>query len=174
MKYDVIVEVNKADRIVEVEKFNPYHDSKGRFASANSAASFTYSPGKSKAHDNAIAREKERQAAAPSGTKEAVANAKTKPGEFDVNVRGKTSRRQSGEIDEAHGIAYHDAYADEGGGGWRATDLASGMGLSSHYDTLKECQAAMAQKWDSLKDIRAKDSYKEAVEQFNAIKLNAK
>lgn len=67
MAYDVIVEVNKADRIVEVEKFNPYHDSKGRFTSANSAASFTYAPGKSKAHDNAIAREKERQAAVGRG-----------------------------------------------------------------------------------------------------------
>ena len=49
---------NRYDVIVEVEKFNPYHDSKGRFASAGSAASFTYSPGKSKAHDKAIDREK--------------------------------------------------------------------------------------------------------------------
>lgn len=58
------------DRIVEVNKFNPYHDVKGRFATANSATSFTYAPGKSKAHDNAIAREKERQAAAAnSGTR---------------------------------------------------------------------------------------------------------
>ena len=45
----------------EILKFNPYHDSKGRFTTSNGAASFTYSPGKSKAHDNAIAREKERQ-----------------------------------------------------------------------------------------------------------------
>lgn len=48
----------------EIIKFNPYHDKLGRFSSANGYASFTYSPGKSKAHDNAIAREKERQAAA--------------------------------------------------------------------------------------------------------------
>lgn len=47
-----------------VEKFNPYHDSKGRFATARGAASFTYSPGKSKAHDMAIAREKARTAEA--------------------------------------------------------------------------------------------------------------
>ena len=47
----------------EILKFNPYHDAKGRFASADSATSFTYAPGKSKAHDNAIAREKERHAA---------------------------------------------------------------------------------------------------------------
>lgn len=46
-----------------LEKFNPYHDSKGRFSSANGAASFTYAPGKSKAHDLAISREKERYAA---------------------------------------------------------------------------------------------------------------
>lgn len=46
---------------LEILKFNPYHDSRGRFASANGYASFTYSPGKSKAHDMAIAREKERQ-----------------------------------------------------------------------------------------------------------------
>ena len=47
-----------------VEKFNPYHDSKGRFTSGigGNYASFTYAPGKSKAHDNAIARERERAA----------------------------------------------------------------------------------------------------------------
>ena len=48
----------------EIMKFNPYHDNLGRFASSNGYASFTYAPGKSKAHDLAIAREKERQAAA--------------------------------------------------------------------------------------------------------------
>lgn len=46
------------DYIVEVEKFNPYHGKDGRFTSANSAASFTYRPGKGKAHDKAIADEK--------------------------------------------------------------------------------------------------------------------
>lgn len=61
MRYDVITEVNKTDCIVEVEKFNPYHDAKGRFSTADGYASFTYAPGKSKAHDNAIAREKDRQ-----------------------------------------------------------------------------------------------------------------
>lgn len=48
----------------EIAKFNPYHDSRGRFTSAGAAASFTYRPGASKAHDLAIAREKERTAAA--------------------------------------------------------------------------------------------------------------
>lgn len=48
----------------EVLKFNPYHDAKGRFTSGSGGnyASFTYAPGKSKAHDNAIARERERAA----------------------------------------------------------------------------------------------------------------
>lgn len=44
----------------DVLKFNPYHDSKGRFASANSATSFTWRPGASKMHDKAIAGEKDR------------------------------------------------------------------------------------------------------------------
>lgn len=47
----------------EVLKFNPYHDRLGRFTSGGSATSFTYRPGASKAHDNAIAREKKRTAA---------------------------------------------------------------------------------------------------------------
>lgn len=70
-KYDHIEEVSVAktfDEIVEVKKFNPYHDAKGRFSSANGAASFTYSPGKSKAHDMAIAREQTRSATAASST----------------------------------------------------------------------------------------------------------
>ena len=48
------------EEILEVKKFNPYHGTDGRFSSASNYASFTYSPGKSKAHDMAIAREKER------------------------------------------------------------------------------------------------------------------
>lgn len=46
-----------------VEKFNPYHDSRGRFTTAGSAASFTYKPGQGAMYDKAIAREKERTAA---------------------------------------------------------------------------------------------------------------
>lgn len=55
-----------------VKKFNPYHDAKGRFAAANNATLFTYAPGKSKAHDNAIAREKERQASGGSAYEKAL------------------------------------------------------------------------------------------------------
>ena len=54
------VPVEKAVEIIEIEKFNPYHDSRGRFASAG-GGKFYATPGKSKAHDLAIAREKERQ-----------------------------------------------------------------------------------------------------------------
>lgn len=53
---------NRFDEIVEVEKFNPYHDSKGRFSNANSAASFTHrtrDPSKQHWADAAIAREKD-------------------------------------------------------------------------------------------------------------------
>lgn len=48
-----------AKTFAEIAKFNPYHDNQGRFASANGAASFTYAPGKSTAHDKAIQRGKE-------------------------------------------------------------------------------------------------------------------
>lgn len=50
-------------QIVEVEKFNPYHDSRGRFATANGYASFTIrtkDPSKQHMADMAVAREKER------------------------------------------------------------------------------------------------------------------
>ena len=58
---------NRYDQIVEVEKFNPYHDAKGRFATANGYASFTFQtkdPSKQHMANAAIAREKERAAAA--------------------------------------------------------------------------------------------------------------
>lgn len=82
---------DRFDEIHEIEKFNPYHDRLGRFSTANGAASFTYKPGASTAHDRAIAREKERHAAAeaakpkftftPAKTKkEAVAYATTELG----------------------------------------------------------------------------------------------
>ena len=68
--YDAVIDnqVGKSAPVAktfsEVLKFNPYHDARGRFASADSAATFTYKPGASAAHDRAIAREKERHGAA--------------------------------------------------------------------------------------------------------------
>ena len=63
-RYDTITEVGaqRFDLIEEVTKFNPYHDAKGRFASANSYTSFTYKPGQGAMYDRAIQREKERAA----------------------------------------------------------------------------------------------------------------
>lgn len=55
--------VRIAKTFYEILKFNPYHDRLGRFSNSSSYTSFTYAPGKSKAHDMAIAREKERAAA---------------------------------------------------------------------------------------------------------------
>lgn len=55
--------MNKYDKIVELEKFNPYHDARGRFASANSYASFTTQtrdPSKQHMADMAVAREKQK------------------------------------------------------------------------------------------------------------------
>lgn len=68
-KYEQIREVSESRFDEIVEKFNPYHDAKGRFSSASGATSFTYKPGQGKMYDNAIARERERQAAAGGGAK---------------------------------------------------------------------------------------------------------
>lgn len=73
----------------DVLKFNPYHDSRGRFASANSATSFTYSPGKSKAHDNAIQRARD-SGTASKGFKGTLYHGSpaTDIEEFDMNRAG--------------------------------------------------------------------------------------
>lgn len=59
----------KARTFTDILKFNPYHDERGRFASANSYASFTYKPGKSRAHDLAIQRHQQRVAEKPKKAK---------------------------------------------------------------------------------------------------------
>lgn len=62
---ELITSDSQFDVIEEVEKFNPYHDSQGRFSSANSYAHFTINtrdPSKQYLADAAIAREKERDA----------------------------------------------------------------------------------------------------------------
>ena len=76
-RYETIKEVEKADRydhLEEVEKFNPYHDSLGRFSSAQGYASFTTAtrdPSKQHWADMAIARMKQQaaQQAPPKPTK---------------------------------------------------------------------------------------------------------
>lgn len=64
-----------AKTFADILKFNPYHDSRGRFASANSATLFTIrtqDPSKQHLADGGIRREKERDAAeaAAAGTNE--------------------------------------------------------------------------------------------------------
>ena len=81
---------NRFDIIEEITKFNPYHGADGRFASADGAASFTYAPGRSKAHDMAIAREKDRQMTAAAGAvaKDLVAKAKEKEPALTKTLQG--------------------------------------------------------------------------------------
>lgn len=86
---------NRFDRIVEVDvgKFNPYHDSRGRFASANSAASFTYrtkDPGKQHMADAAVARERERTK--PKSTLTAAASSKCE------EIEAKSVKRKTEQI----------------------------------------------------------------------------
>ena len=74
---EAVMDVDKSDpnryvEIVEVEKFNPYHDSLGRFSSSNGYASFTTrtkDPSKQHMADAAVSREKERAAASSGADK---------------------------------------------------------------------------------------------------------
>lgn len=62
---------NRFDEIEEIGKFNPYHDSKGRFATSSGYASFTIrtkDPSKQHMADMAIAREKDRASGGGSST----------------------------------------------------------------------------------------------------------
>ena len=73
-------DTDRFDEIEEIEKFNPYHDSKGRFSNADGYASFTVQtkdPKKQHMADAAIAREKERAGAA--ANKPEAKPAETKP-----------------------------------------------------------------------------------------------
>lgn len=73
-RFDHIEEVAKNngnadrfDQLVEIGKFNPYHDAKGRFSTSSGYASFTFrtkDPSKQHMADMAVAREKERSGAA--------------------------------------------------------------------------------------------------------------
>lgn len=56
--------ISKSASFNEILKFNPYHGRDGRFTGPGAATSFTYAPGKSRAHDMAIEREKKRTAEA--------------------------------------------------------------------------------------------------------------
>lgn len=83
MRYELIKEaVSRTDKIVEVEKFNPYHGADGRFSSSSGYASFTIrtkDPKKQHMADMAIAREKERAGAAfsnPTNDPETIAGVK--------------------------------------------------------------------------------------------------
>lgn len=87
-----------------VEKFNPYHDKRGRFTTSSGYASFTYSPGKSKAHDLAIQREKERTAG--SGKKQLTVNqVETTAGVIDMP---KLTGDRASEAEEARKKAIKD------------------------------------------------------------------
>lgn len=159
--------------LVEVEKFNPYHDSRGRFTTPDGATQFTYAPGKSKAHDMAIARAKEQHkeseknsAAAIAAQKESVATAKTKKGEFDIylNINGKKIRRTvSGRIDAENGIGY----TKNASGWWNATDIKSGLALTTGAKTLKGTQQASSDAWEKIAQVKNSSRYADMVNGFN-------
>lgn len=163
--------------LVEVEKFNPYHDSRGRFTTPDGATQFTYAPGKSKAHDMAIARAKERHKEAEAKSKEAIAaqkesiaTAKTKKGEFDIYLnnigKGQKGRHTvSGRIDAENGIGYH----KEGSGRhtmWKTTDIATGLAFGPMSNTLKGAQQTAAGLWERVMQVKSGKRYAETVNEF--------
>lgn len=103
---DAVKAVGKSDpghivEIVEVEKFNPYHDARGRFASANGYASFTTrtrDPSKQHMADAAVAREKDRTKASagadkPKETPKQEEKPKEQPKEQPKNTISATSTK---------------------------------------------------------------------------------
>lgn len=161
-RYETIVE---CDCLVEVNKFNPYHDARGRFSTADAATSFTYAPGKSKAHDMAIARAKEQHKTSVAAQKESIATAKTKKGEFDIymNVNGKKFRRTvNGRIDSENGIGY----AKNNSGYWNATDIKSGLAITTGTKTLKGMQQAAADIWEKIVQVKNSNRYSAIVDDF--------
>ena len=91
VEVEEIIKVGKSFN--EILKFNPYHDSKGRFASAGSAASFTYKPGASTAHSKAIEREKEQDSTTGKGFKGTLyhGSPNTDIKEFDMKRAGQNT-----------------------------------------------------------------------------------
>lgn len=71
---------NRFDEIEEVEKFNPYHDERGRFTTAGGYATFTIQtrdPKKQHMADAAMARERERAASAASAPENKINDPET-------------------------------------------------------------------------------------------------
>lgn len=93
---------NRYDEIEEVEKFNPYHDARGRFATANGFASFTVrtkDPSKQHMADAAIAREKERAAASKPKVTFTPAKTKKEAVAYAQNELGFTSASYGTKLD---------------------------------------------------------------------------
>lgn len=95
--------VAKARTFAQVIKFNPYHDKSGRFSSANGAASFTYSPGKSKAHDMAIARERERAKTAAGGAAGGISDYGSTKIDVDENMAAHPEQHSLMKYRDANG-----------------------------------------------------------------------
>ena len=88
MRAKTFSEVRKARTFSEIMKYNPYHDRLGRFATGGGAASFTYKPGASAAHDKSIEREKEK--AHTAATQSNYEKLKQKYGTPDIGTKRTT------------------------------------------------------------------------------------
>ena len=122
----------------DLRKFNPYHDSRGRFSTANGYATFTArtkDPKKQHWADAAIAREKKRQAAATAAPAKPVQpKAPQKPA---TPPKPKVTRDALGFAD--HDDAdYHDLYNGSGYYKQQKLDAATKQALNSYLDPDEE------------------------------------
>lgn len=113
-RYDELNEVHKHDseakifeEILEILKFNPYHDAGGRFASANGATSFTRFTN-SPAGQKAIANIREREMAAMGAG--GAAGGKEQPAQDDI---GNTKKQKKHKNQEPYGNVEHDGPTDK-------------------------------------------------------------
>lgn len=114
----------------EVLKFNPYHGPDGRFTGPGGATSFTYKPGGGKVYDNAIAREKERTAAAATTPEE-----KRKKALADVEGKIRKQEYESACVIDKEGnqLLFKDGEKTEVSFNWQEVSLMKGATLTHNH-----------------------------------------
>ena len=138
---DIAKSGDTAQSTQDIHKFNPYHGPDGRFTTSGGATSFTYRPGASKAHDLAIAREKERTAAAAAsdGGKQKIAEAETRIKSMlkdgaDVKLEGMDPECAADAVESIQMVldkyptvkdAFNGFTTDETRNGWKENTMAA-------------------------------------------------
>lgn len=158
----------RAVSYADLRKFNPYHDSRGRFSTANGSKSFTYAPGKSKAHDLAIAREKERQAAIDASQKKKLVKKPSKPKELTTEKEFNQHAKKYKEWEDSLTDSEKDVI-----GRYETESFAFNHKLRNgdpkDYDTFAFGKQATVQEYKALDSALDKSKVQDDVVVFRAI-----